>query len=130
MTQFLLDTSPIIAHIRKKIDLRDVLPDDAIMFTSLTTLGELEKGIHRVTDPTAERNKVNAVMADVAVLKPDEVTARHYGRIYAELDSNGNRIPENDIWIAGVAAEYGLELVTGDDHFNRVDGITVRLLTW
>ena len=130
MIQLLLDTSPIIAHIRKKIDLRDVLPSDAILFTSLTTLGELEKGIHRVTDPDAERGKVNAVMADVAVLKPDEVTAAHYGRISAELDSHGNRIPENDTWIAAYAAEYELELVTGDAHFNRVDGLTVRHLNW
>jgi len=34
------------------------------------------------------------------------------------------------MWIAAFAIEYGLELVTGDTHFNRVEGLKVRLLEW
>lgn len=130
MSQFLLDTSPIVAHLRQKIDLASALPTDAVLLTSLITLGELEKGIRRVNDSAAERAKVEKALEHIAVLKPDEGTARHYGRIATDLEMAGKRIPENDMWIAAFAAEYKLELVTGDEHFTRVDEITVRQLTW
>ncbi len=130
MSQFLVDTSPIVAHLRQRIDLAEALPDNAVLFTSLITIGELEKGVHRVDDPAAERAKIDQALQHFAILLPDETTTQHYGRIASTLEKAGQRIPENDAWIAAFASEYGLELVTGDDHFNRVDGITVHLLSW
>ena len=31
----------------------------------------------------------------------------------------------NDIWIAAVALQHGLEIFARDAHFNEVDGLTV-----
>ncbi|MGK0186172.1 MAG: tRNA(fMet)-specific endonuclease VapC [Verrucomicrobiales bacterium] len=130
MAHLLLDTSPIIAHLRKKIDLHEILPEGALLFTSLVTIGKLEKGIHRVDNPEAERAKVRSILDHLAILIPGEATAKHYGRISTDLEKRGQRIPENDVWIAAFAVEYKLELVTGDEHFGRVSELNVRLLQW
>ena len=130
MAHLLLDTSPIVAHLRKKIDLYQELPSDALLFTSIVTVGELEKGIHRVKDPDRERSKCASILDPLIILVTDETTARLYGKISAQLEKIGKRIPENDMWIAAFALEYDMELVTGDAHFERVEGLNVRLLTW
>jgi tRNA(fMet)-specific endonuclease VapC len=54
---------------------------------------------------------------------PDAIEA---ARIQAELQSAGERIPIGDLLIAGVARNRGYTLVAGDDHFNRVDGLSVE----
>jgi tRNA(fMet)-specific endonuclease VapC len=63
-----------------------------------------------------------------AVLPPDELTARHYGHIKADLEQVGSRIPENDLWIAAIAREHQLPLVTRDQHFSRITGL--KILAW
>jgi len=50
----------------------------------------------------------------------DAVTAQQYGRIKNDLRAKGRPIPENDIWIAAVAVQHGLTVVSRDDHFTEV----------
>lgn len=61
------------------------------------------------------------------VLGADNETARQYGKIAAQLARNGTPIPQNDIWIAAVAIQCGLPVATADDHYLRVDGLSVLL---
>ena len=49
-----------------------------------------------------------------------------YGVIKQALREKGRPIPENDIWIAAIAQQYGLTLVTRDDHFTAIDGLTLE----
>lgn len=55
-------------------------------------------------------------------------TADRYSRIWAQLRSNGTPIPSNDIWIAAQAGEHGVELLSFDEHFHRVEGLVWTLL--
>ena len=126
----LLDTAPIIAHLRNKLDIVAQTPPGTLFFTSLFTVGELAKGIHRANNPTKERLKVDAFMQHVAVLAPDVGTAEEYGRISAALEKSGSKIPENDVWIAATALECGMMLATGDAHFDRVQGLKVLKWAW
>lgn len=95
-----------------------------------STVGELEKGIARANDPTKERARVNSFLQHIAVLIPDVATATAYGQICAELEFKGQRIPENDIWIAAVARECNMVLATGDGHYCCVTGLKVCHWTW
>jgi tRNA(fMet)-specific endonuclease VapC len=54
------------------------------------------------------------------------VTAKHYAQIRHVLRVKGRPIPENDIWIAAVAIQYGLILLTRDAHFQAVDGLSLK----
>lgn len=51
------------------------------------------------------------------------VTADRYSRIMVSLRTKGRPIPTNDVWIAAHAMETGADLVSGDRHFEHVDGI-------
>jgi tRNA(fMet)-specific endonuclease VapC len=44
------------------------------------------------------------------------------------LQANGRSIPENDIWIAAVAQQHRLTLVTRNAHFDLIDGLNIE--TW
>jgi len=38
----------------------------------------------------------------------------------------GNPIPENDIWIAAIAQQHNLIVVTRDQHFDAVEAIAAE----
>lgn len=38
----------------------------------------------------------------------------------------GNPIPDNDIWIAAIAMEHDLTVLTGDKHFKAIDGLKLE----
>ena len=124
----LLVTSPIIAHLRGRIDIVQEIPSRSWVFTSYVTVGELFKGAHKAEDPMKERAKVDAFLAPVSVLMPDNETTEIYGRIAAGLGRRGQKIPANDTWIAAMALQAGRTLATGDDHFSRIPDL--KLVRW
>ena len=54
--------------------------------------------------------------------------ARDAAAIRAALLDNGNMIGVADTLIAGTSWVAGATLVTADDHFERVPGLSVRLI--
>ena len=124
----LLDTSAVIDHLRGKIDIAEKAPPAEPLFLPLTALGELYKGVLKSASPEKSRAKLDTFLQTVAVLHPATATALHYAQIAAALERMGTPIPENDIWIAAVAMECSMPLVTCDAHFAKVDGLA--LLNW
>jgi len=55
----------------------------------------------------------------------DDETAEFYSHILNELRRTGRPIPTNDIWIASVAFQRGLKLLTRDVHFSYIPGLLV-----
>ena len=60
-------------------------------------------------------------VADIAPVT--HATAAVYAAIRLELKRSGNPIPPNDIWIAALARQHALPLLSNDAHFDRVDGV-------
>ena len=60
---------------------------------------------------------------NVGLLSLDDATAERYAVILDYLKKNGTPIPINDIWIAACAMQYGLVLVTSDQHFSNLPQI-------
>ena len=54
-----------------------------------------------------------------------EETAERYAAILNSLWQAGTPIPTNDIWIAASAMEYGLRIVTTDEHYKKIPQIMV-----
>lgn len=124
----LLDTSVVVAVLRRVPGLKERLRSAAELLVPLVTLGELEYGANLATPPERQREAVRTFMASATLLLPTARTAAEYGRIKAALKAAGTPLPENDVWIAAFATERGLPLATRDAHFNRVSGLTV--LDW
>jgi tRNA(fMet)-specific endonuclease VapC len=126
----LLDTNIVIALFGSDQAVQANMKSAAEIFLSSTILGELFYGaLHsdpiRLADNLA---RIHGFAASVDVLPCDLHTARHYGEIKAGLRKRGSPIPENDIWIAAIARQYGLTLVSRDAHFQAVPGLTI--LDW
>jgi tRNA(fMet)-specific endonuclease VapC len=56
----------------------------------------------------------------VALLLPGRETAEQYAHLYVQLKRAGTPVPDNDLWIAALALEHELVLITRDRHFARI----------
>lgn len=56
----------------------------------------------------------------VGVLLPDRETAEHYARLFVQLKRAGTPVPDNDLWIAALALQHDLLLITRDKHFEKI----------
>lgn len=124
-TGILLDSSVIIAHFRRKLDLFELVRSSEPLFIPLVVLGELYKGAEKSADIPKNLRLIEGFLKVVAVLNPDEETAACYGRLAAQLEMQGRKIPENDLWIAALAVALDMPLATRDEHFLRVEGLDV-----
>ena len=80
---------------------------------------------------TLTRIKENLARIDEFVLNStmlacDIDTAKKYGDIKNQLKEKGQPLPENDIWIAAVAQQYNLILITRDTHFQIIENLKVE----
>ncbi len=92
------------------------------------TLGEYWYGLKFSRQRQALGILLDDLEAESFPLALDSATARHYADIRSELKSDGRPIPENDIWIAALARQHHLPIVSRDEHFDKVRG--VRRIGW
>jgi tRNA(fMet)-specific endonuclease VapC len=57
-----------------------------------------------------------------------EETATHYAKIRRQLKKAGAPLPANDVWIAALARQHDLPVLSRDTHFDSVPGLT--RLSW
>ena len=57
------------------------------------------------------------------VLPVIEETSSHYAAIRSELKASGTPIPANDVWIAALARQHQLPIVSRDAHFDSVKNV-------
>ncbi len=69
---------------------------------------------------------VNEIQQTLDVLMADSITASIYGRIRHEQAKKGQMLPNNDLWIAATALQYNLTVVTRDNHFTWITGLTLE----
>jgi tRNA(fMet)-specific endonuclease VapC len=128
--RYLLDTN-ICIYIRQKKP-EEVLrrfeklrPGEAAL--SVITYGELLYGAAKSQQRLAALERLRELIHFLPALPLPETAADAYGRIRAELESKGEMIGNNDLWIAAHAVAAGLTLVTNNEReFRRVRGLKVR----
>ena len=88
----------------------------------LIVLGEIKAGFQGGTHGDRNEALLQRFLAKptVSVLLPGRETAEHYARLFVQLKRAGTPIPDNDLWIAALAVEHDLTLITRDRHFGRV----------
>jgi tRNA(fMet)-specific endonuclease VapC len=130
--RYLLDTN-ICIYIQRRNPpevlrrFKKLKPGEAMI--SVITWGELLYGAEK----SARRSDVLRILKEFADLIPvahmTEDVGRAYGMIRAELESSGQPIGNNDLWIAAHAKAYGLSLVTNNEReFRRISGL--KVLNW
>jgi tRNA(fMet)-specific endonuclease VapC len=125
--RLLLDTNIVIALLADEAGVKTKLANADEVFLSSIALGELYFGAGKSGRPQANLTRIETFASDNVVLGCDAETARRYGEIKNALRVKGRPIPENDIWIAAIALQHNLGLITRDGHFNEVEGLRVEV---
>ena len=95
------------------------------VFIPSIALGELYYGARKSGRTQANLSKIDELVANSSILVCDTETAQQYGQVKNELRRKGRPLPENDIWIAALALQHDLILVTRDAHFQEVNNLQV-----
>lgn len=88
----------------------------------LVVLGEILAGFYAGSQRRRNEGLLNELLAKptVSVLLPDSETAEYYAQVWFQLRRNGTMIPDNDLWIAALALQHNLVLITRDSHFDPI----------
>ncbi|MCG8479261.1 MAG: type II toxin-antitoxin system VapC family toxin [Spirochaetales bacterium] len=125
----LFDTTVLIdleREFRKRIDgpataaLR-TMPEERPAISTIT-VGEFAEGfVERTFEFFSDR------LRPYTVLPLDTRIAWRYGVLSRTMRRKGNRVGDNDLWIAATALERTIPLLTRNvRHFSRIDGLDVR----
>jgi tRNA(fMet)-specific endonuclease VapC len=126
MSGKLLDTNAASAIIEKDIGMQTWLRQDHEVFVPSIVIGELYFGVYKSARIEANLARVEEFIAGNSILHCDTETGKAYGQVKLELKKKGRPIPENDIWIAAIAIQHGLALITRDAHFKFIDNLILE----
>lgn len=128
--RYLLDTN-ICIYIRQRRPeevlrrFRSLRPGEAVL--SVITYGELFYGAAKSAKRSAALERLRELIHLLPALPLPDTAAEAYGRIRAELESKGEMIGNNDLWIAAHAVAAGLTLVTNNEReFRPVRGLKMQ----
>lgn len=128
MNRILIDTNIYSAAMRGETGVVNALRRVSRIVICAVSIGELLSGFKAGSRERENRAELAAFLdSPRVVLYPvDEDTAEYYSAILNQLKQQGTPIPTNDIWIAAVAFQHGLELFTADHHFSHIKGLLLR----
>lgn len=123
--KLLLDTSVIVDALAGDARARRTISAAEAVFVPVIALGELLYGAERSGRRGAELARIETFMMGRELLPCVTETARQYGEIKDHLRRKGRPIPDNDIWIAALAQQHALTVVTRDGHFGEIAALPV-----
>jgi tRNA(fMet)-specific endonuclease VapC len=128
--RFLLDTN-ICVYIRRRrppevlARFRRLKPGEAVL--SVITYGEFVYGAEKSQLREQAIRLLTELAGLVPVLELPPATGQFYGAIRAALETKGETIGNNDLWIAAHAKAAGLILVTNNEkEFRRIPGLKIQ----
>jgi len=90
---------------------------------TIISLGEYAFGISKSRHRAELEAWLDALLLKVDVLLLEQKTLPFYAEVRGRLKVAGTPIPANDCWIAALAQQHRLPIVSQDRHFDSVKGI-------
>lgn len=114
-----LDTNRLTDLLRGDMALAERLGACEEVSIPLMVLAEMMAGFYGGTQQHRNEALLRKFLAKptIAILLPGRETAERYARLFVQLKRAGTPIPDNDLWIAALALEHDLLLITRDRHF-------------
>lgn len=120
----LIDTSVLIAHLRGRLSLPELLHDYESISVSAITLYELEYGAMKAGRASDFAQLARALQP--TVLAVGRLEAERAAHLNGALARKNQQIGPRDALIAGTALHWGLDLLTLNvNEFKRVLGLNV-----
>jgi tRNA(fMet)-specific endonuclease VapC len=120
----ILDTNAVSALLAGDTALGDLLRARSRHHLPVIVIGEYRFGLFRSRNREHLWLLFGELILESTVLSVDEGTAAVYSEVREELRTKGRPIPENDVWIAALALQHRQPVVSRDDHFDSVEGLT------
>ncbi len=92
----------------------------------MIVLGEFRYGIAESEHRAAYEAWLEAQLSHFKVLDVTDETTIAYAALRVALRRLGRPIPANDVWIAALALQHRLPVLSRDQHFDVVPGIERR----
>lgn len=124
----ILDTNALSAYADNVASVVEAVDSAPSIEIPVIALGEYEFGIQDSRRAKVYAEWLAKFVTLTRVLSITAETAHHYADARAKLKQNGTPIPANDLWIAALALQYHLPVLSRDGHFDSVKG--VRRLGW
>ena len=123
MSRGLLDTSVFIAREGRGLETARI-PDEVSV--SVVTYGELRAGVLAATDLTVRSRRLSTLqlVADLDPLPIDAAVADEWAKLRLLLAEAGRRVNVNDTWIAATALAHDVPVVSQDDDYEILAGIS------
>jgi len=96
------------------------------VFLCAVVIGELYYGAVKSSQAEKNLQRIKEYASQNAILDVNAMTAWHYGNLKNELRKKGRPIPENDLWIAAMAMQHNLILISRDKHFHEIEYMFVE----
>lgn len=116
----LLDTNALSAFADADRDLLAKLPSDRPWALPVVVIGEYRFGLLGSREAEERERWLQGLISTVRVLPITETTAGYYAAVRHTLKQQRRRIPPNDSWIAALALEHRLSVLTRDVHFENI----------
>ena len=118
----LLDTNRLTDAFRGEATIVKILEQAADVWIPFVALAEIKAGFLAGGRPTENEGLLNAFLRlpGVDVLFADRETTDVYARLFLQLRRAGTPIPTNDLWIASLAVQHQLILLSRDEHFDKL----------
>ncbi len=125
MNRILIDTNIYSLAMRGDSDVINILQKASLIGIASISMGELLSGFKAGNKENINRRELNLFLdsSRVTLFSIGAETAEYYSSLLNQLKKQGTPIPTNDIWIAAVAFQKGLRMVTNDKHFAYIDGL-------
>jgi predicted nucleic acid-binding protein len=124
----ILDTNALSDFLLENRALLRALPAHAVLRLPAIVLGEYRFGVQRSRDREKLGRLLDELEEVAEILPVDVATVPHYAKIREQLRRDGKALPQNDAWIASIALQHELPIISRDARFDHVRN--VRRISW
>ena len=119
----ILDTNALSAFVDGDAGVGAVLRRQERAAIPVIVIGELRYGIAESKHRSAYEGWLDSHLAHFEILPVTDETAIAYAAVRVALKRAGRPIPANDAWIAALALQHRLPVLSRDEHFDAVPGL-------
>jgi tRNA(fMet)-specific endonuclease VapC len=124
----ILDTNALSAWAEADGALLRVLPVPHRLVLPIVVIGEYKQGLLRSRYRDRLESWLDATIRTVRLGSITLATTDMYAQVLVRTRERGRPIPTNDAWVAAIALEHHLPVLSRDAHFDVVDG--VQRVSW
>ena len=119
----ILDTNALSAWWDNAPDIISVLDRAAFICVPVPAIAEFRYGVLQSRLKKEMARWMDQALASTTILTVDLDTTGHYAELRLALKKIGRPIPMNDLWIAAIARQHRLPILSRDVPFDQVEGV-------